>query len=105
MMSGMMGIENPTTEEKRTILSYLKTHSLKSIAPGALPSPESRGTILFRQICSQCRCLPDPKLHFAKDWPSVVQRMESNMQAMGKRDMTEEEKKAIVDYLMSHARR
>lgn len=102
---GMMDIENPTVEERQEILSYLKKHSLKAIAPGALPSPDSRGAIFFKEICSQCHSLPDPKLHFSKDWATVVKRMESNMQAMGRRVVTEEEKKEITDYLMSYAQR
>lgn len=102
---GMMGIENPTTEEKETILSYLKAHSMKSIAPDALPSPDSRGAAFFKDICTQCHALPDPKLHTAKEWPAVLQRMQTNMQAMGRRVVTEDEKKEIEAYLESHARK
>jgi cytochrome c5 len=102
-MGGMMTIENPSGGEKQTILSYLKTHSLKAIAPGALPAPESRGAVQFKEICSQCHSLPDPKIHVSKDWPAVVRRMENNMQAMGKKVVTEEEKKEITGYLMSQA--
>ena len=102
---GMMDIENPTAEGRQAIVSYLETHSLKAIAPGALPSPDSRGAALFREICSRCHSLPDPKLHVSKDWPAVVKRMESNMQAMGKRVMSVEEKDTIERYLMRHAQK
>lgn len=105
MMSGMMGIENPSSEERLLIISYLKTHSLKSISPGMLPSPESKGAILFKEICSQCHSLPDPSLHTAQEWSAVVERMRGNMLAMGRRVATEEERKEIVAYLMGHAQR
>lgn len=102
---GMMGIENPTMEERQAILSYLKAHSLKSIAPGALPLPASRGALLFKEICSQCHALPDPEIHTAEEWPKVVVRMIGNMQSMGRRVATEDERKDILSYLNIHARK
>lgn len=105
MMSGMMGIENPSSEEQALIISYLKAHSLKAISPGMLPSPESKGAVLFRATCSQCHALPDPSLHTAQEWIAVVERMRGNMQAMDKRVITGQEKKEIVDYLTHNARK
>ncbi len=105
MMSGMMGIENPSSEEQQALLSYLTTHSLRAIAPDALPSPESRGAILFKEICTQCHSLPDPKVHTAEEWPKVVERMISNMHSMGRRVATEDERKEILRYLNIHARK
>ncbi len=105
MMSGMMGVENPSSEEQLLIASYLKAHSLKSISPGMLPSPESKGAVMFKETCSQCHALPDPSLHTAQEWGAVVERMRGNMQAMGRRVVTEEEKKEIVAYLMEHAQK
>jgi len=105
MMSGMMGIENPSFEEQFLIMSYLKAHSLKSVSPGMLPSPESKGAILFKEICSRCHALPDPKLHSAEEWPKVIERMMSNMQSMGKRTITEDERNVITNYLSAHERR
>ncbi len=105
MMSGMMGIDNPSAEEQQTILAYLKTHSMKSISPGSLPSPDSQGAILFKDICSQCHSLPDPKLHSADEWSKVVERMKNNMQTMGKKAIADQERKEIVDYLSRNARK
>lgn len=108
MMSGMMGmmmnVESPTSEERQMIVAYLKTHALKSIAPNALPAPETHGAVLFRNLCSQCHSLPDPKLHTADEWPGIVERMQSNMRSMRKNVLTENEKKEIVIYLMRYAR-
>lgn len=99
MMSGMMGIENPSPEEQGMIVAYLKSNAIKSISPSALPSPESPAAILFRDTCSQCHALPDPSLHTPSEWPAVVERMRQNMEAMGKRVISDEEKREIVGYL------
>ncbi|MBI5634553.1 MAG: hypothetical protein HZA15_13870 [Nitrospirae bacterium] len=105
IMSNMMGIENPSSEEQLLMISYLKAHALKSVSPGMLPSPESKGAILFKEICSQCHALPDPELHSAGEWPKVIERMMSNMQSMGRRTSTEDERNVITNYLSAHAKR
>ena len=105
MMSGMMGIESPTQAEREEILTYLKAHSMKSIAPGALPSPESRGAILFKNTCSRCHALPDPSMHTALEWGAVVERMRGNMKAMHKRVITDRESAEITAYLSNHGRK
>ncbi|MCL5024520.1 MAG: cytochrome c [Nitrospirae bacterium] len=105
MMSGMMGIENPSFEEQHLIISYLKAHSLKSVSPGTLPSPESKGAILFKETCSQCHALPDPAIHTAQEWNAVVERMRGHMQAMGRRVITDQERTEIVAYLSNNARK
>jgi cytochrome c5 len=103
MMSGMMSIENPSLEERQAIVAYLKANALKSISPNDLPAPESKGALIFKETCSQCHALPDPKLHTSGEWPKVLERMTSNMQSMGRRVITEDEKKAILSYLIAYA--
>jgi len=110
MMSGMggmsmMNIESPSLEEQREILEYLKTHSLRPISPEALPSPDSKGAILFKAMCSQCHTSPDPTLHTAAEWQRTVERMQKNMQTMGKKVVTDQEKKEIIAYLSDYARK
>jgi cytochrome c5 len=108
MMSGMMGmmnVENPSSEERQTIVVYLQAHSMRTISPGALPAPNSRGAVLFRNACSQCHSLPDPQLHTAFEWPKVVERMRGNMKSMKKKVISEQDRKTIEEYLMSHARK
>jgi cytochrome c5 len=107
MMSGMMGmmnVENPSSEEQQTIVAYLQAHSMRTISPGALPAPESRGAVLFRDACSQCHSLPDPQLHTASEWPKVLYRMRGNMESMKKKVISEQNRKTIEEYLMNHAR-
>jgi len=110
MMSGMQGmsmmaIESPLAEEKETIVGYLKKHSMTSISPNELPDPGSESAVLFRERCSQCHALPTPKLHTAKEWPLVVERMRGNMESMRRTVFTENEKKEIVGYLINQARK
>lgn len=86
-MSGMMGMMNinaPSAEEQRIIVAYLKAHALKPIQADMLPSPRSKGAILFAATCSQCHALPNPRQHAAQEWPQVVARMRKNMDEMGK---------------------
>lgn len=105
MMSGMMGVENPSEEEKKYIAVYLRDHSLRFVSPDMLPLPESKGAVLFKTICSQCHALPDPASHTAQEWPTVVKRMRGNMQSMGKRSIDEKEEIEILNYLMQYARK
>ena len=108
MMSGMMGmmnVENPSSEERQTIVAYLKANALKSISPDALPAPKSKGALLFKDRCSQCHSLPDPKLHTSAEWPQVVEKMQANMRIMNRKVITENEKKEIVNYLEQSARK
>jgi mono/diheme cytochrome c family protein len=105
MMAGMMDIENPTSDEQREIVAYMKAHSLKPVSPSLLPAPESKSAILFKETCSQCHALPDPTLHTAQEWTAVVERMRGNMQAMDRRVITDQEKADIVAYLNEHARK
>ena len=101
---GMMWMKAPSVEEQEVIVDYLKAHSLKPITPGALPSLESPEAISFKNVCSQCHALPDPKLHTAGEWTNVVERMRINMRVMGKPVITDQEKNEIVGYLAQHAR-
>jgi cytochrome c5 len=103
-MMGMMSIEAPSAKEQEIIISYLKEHSLKSIQASALPSPRSKGAILFAATCAQCHALPDPRQHSAQEWPQVVARMRKNMAAMGKTVPDAATLRMITEFLKDTAR-
>ncbi len=103
-MMGMMNVRAPSAKEQQIIVSYLKEHSLKSIQPGALPSPRSKGAILFTATCAQCHALPDPRQHTAQEWPQVVARMRKNMVAMGKTAPDAATLRTITEFLQDAAR-
>ncbi len=100
----MMSIEMPSPEEQQMIIAYLESHGMKSISPRTLPSPESRGAVFFKEFCSQCHALPDPRLHNSNEWPAVIEKMRGFMQSMDKKVVTQGEEREILNYLGSHAK-
>ncbi|HXZ25784.1 MAG TPA: hypothetical protein VEI24_06140, partial [Nitrospiria bacterium] len=98
---GRIVVQLPTTEERQAIVAYLQRHALAPATTDALGSSDSPGLSQFKQTCSQCHALPDPRLHTATEWPGVVVRMRSNMKIMGKPEITDQERDAIVGYLES----
>ena len=48
-----------------------------------LPDPRSKGAQLTLRYCIQCHNLPNPAMHDAKRWPSVVDRMVARMRGKG----------------------
>jgi hypothetical protein len=102
MMRGMIDIQAPSKEEESTILAYPQRHGLRPASLETLGPPDTPGLALFRQTCSQCHALPDPKLHTADEWSGVVRRMRKNMEIMGKRVITDQERDEVLNYLERH---
>ena len=48
-----------------------------------LPEPRSHGARLALRYCIQCHNLPNPAMHDAKRWPSVLNRMVARMRGKG----------------------
>jgi cytochrome c5 len=82
-----------------------------------LPEPKSRGARLTIQYCVQCHNLPNPAMHHAAKWRSIVERMVPRMEGKGNMgtlmaDMmagvkapSPDEVKTIVAYLRKHAQK
>ena len=82
-----------------------------------LPQPESQGAQLTVRYCVQCHNLPNPAMHHAAKWPSIVERMVTRMEGRGNMgtlmsDMmagvaapSAEEKKTLIAYLRRHAQK
>ena len=51
--------------------------------PPQLPQRESRGAQLMLRYCVQCHNLPNPAMHHAAKWPTIVERMVVRMQGRG----------------------
>lgn len=51
--------------------------------PEDLPEPKSAGAHLLREYCVQCHYLPNPAMHSAEVWPTVVTRMDRRMRGEG----------------------
>ena len=95
---------------------------LERILPPALeakdlPQPESEGARLVAGYCVQCHNLPNPAMHSAARWPSVVSRMVFRMEGHGNlgtlmADMMAgvkapdaKERRALLSYLQKNAQR
>jgi hypothetical protein len=84
-------------------------------AAGQLPEPESGGAKLTVRYCVQCHNLPNPAMHEARKWPTVVERMVLRMQGRGNMGAlmadlmagiaapSAEETRTLVAYLRRHA--
>jgi len=82
-----------------------------------LPRPRSAGAKLVGRYCVQCHNLPNPAMHDARRWPSVLERMVLRMHGKGNlgvlmKEMmagveapTEEEHRALLAYLRRHAQK
>lgn len=110
-MGGMMGrgmgmgmhVAIPTEAERRSILAYLQSHGLRTIAEDSLPEAGGESSGLFARSCSRCHALPTPAQHTAAEWPAVVARMRGNMLRFGVDTLSDTAAGEIVAYLQRAA--
>ncbi len=101
-MQGELGIRSPTTAERAQLLAYLQANALEVAA--SLPAGAGKAT--FEATCSRCHVLPDPRRHSPVDWPTVVMRMERNMERFKVSGVSRGMAEQIVSYLqMASARK
>jgi hypothetical protein len=86
-----------------------------TFAASQLPEPGSAGARLVVRYCVQCHNVPNPAMHHAQKWPTIVQRMVLRMEGHGNMGMlmaemmagvrapSEESTSVIVAYLQKHA--
>jgi cytochrome c2 len=55
----------------------------KTITPAQLPEPQSQGARLVARYCVQCHHLPNPPMHTAARWKTIVERMVWRMRGDG----------------------
>lgn len=101
MMHGELGVQVPSSAERIQLLSYLTSGALQ--VAGNLPP--GRGREVFEEKCSRCHVLPDPRVHSPADWPTVVTRMERNMERMKVSGLAPQQAQQIVLYLETASRR
>lgn len=105
MMSGMMhDIETPTSDELRTLVTYLQQHAQVPIDRARYTDLSAPNGKLFEAMCSQCHVLPDPRQHTANEWPGVVGRMTQNMKTMGKPLPDQATLETVIEFLKIHAK-
>lgn len=111
LMKDMMGkVSAPGEEEIHALLGYLRRHAQQPLDPRRYPDLATQGAS-FREACSQCHDLPDPRSRSAREWPEIVARMERNMawmnRVVGSRPDPREPQLRVTDilaYLQRHAR-
>ena len=89
----------------------------RSIEPRDLPEPRSDGAGLTARYCVQCHYLPNPEMHTADKWNTIVVRMVWRMQGKGNlgqlmKDMmdkveapAEQDVAALTSYLQKHGQK
>jgi hypothetical protein len=112
MQDMMTGVEAPTDEEAKVLLTYLQKNSQRALDRKKYPDVETPAAQSFRLACQQCHVLPDPQRHTASEWPAVVERMAHNMQWMNRvvgsqRNPFEPQLRTeeIIQFLQRHARK
>ncbi|HXF67380.1 MAG TPA: hypothetical protein VNK67_11885 [Burkholderiales bacterium] len=78
MKEMMEDVEAPSERELGVLVRYLQRHAMKEIDPRH-PALRSGAGQVFGIACSQCHALPDPRLHTAREWPQVVERMQRHI--------------------------
>jgi hypothetical protein len=88
-----------------------------AIEPGALPAADSPGARLTVRYCIQCHYLPNPQMHTAERWKTLLERMvwrmrgEGNMgtlmtEMMGRvKAPSEAEVTVLLAYLQEHGQK
>jgi len=111
MKDMMSGVRAPDDAQTATLADYLRRHGQREIDPRH-PALGTRAGQIYSIACSQCHALPDPQRHSAREWPSVVRRMQQHMAWANTvvgipelRTQPELDTKEIVGLLQRHARR
>lgn len=73
------------------------------VRPDNVSERDAQGAELLGRYCTQCHELPNPRMHSAEEWPSVVENMQDIMRTRGKSEIADNEKKAITKYLIQHS--
>lgn len=84
-----LGAEAPTVAQAEYLWSQsphgrmLERILPQSVGPAQLPEPKSDGARLATRYCVQCHYLPNPQMHTAVRWASIIERMVWRMQGRG----------------------
>lgn len=106
MMRGhpMMSIDHPSSQELEVLTEYLTAHAMKGVRAEDLAELTGPGAEPFREVCSSCHALPDPRQHSADEWPAVVARMARNMEAQQQRVPAQAVLDQIVAFLQASSK-
>ncbi len=101
----MIAVRPLSTRDLESVVAYLRAHGYQPIDESAYPDLDTDIGIAFRATCSRCHALPDPSLHTADRWRSVVLRMRKNMEILGVADPGDAEIAKVIGFLQAHAKK
>ena len=84
MAEMMAGVVAPAPEDTKRLVAYLRKYAQRPLDPKKIPDVDTPSGEPFRVACGQCHALPDPQRYTAREWPSVVTRMQKNMEWMNR---------------------
>jgi len=70
----------------------------------SLPDADSAGARLLKKKCSACHGAPQPDVHVASLWPSVLHRMQNRMTMKAYYPLTKNEFATLLSYLQKHSK-
>ncbi|HEC20252.1 MAG TPA: hypothetical protein ENI97_13045 [Gammaproteobacteria bacterium] len=106
MMRGgrmMIRIEAPDDNELGILRAYLEKNGQRAVDMSKLVGADTPGGLTFQKTCAQCHALPDPAQHTRNEWPAVIERMRTNMTAMGNQLPDQAATEGILSFLLAHA--
>ncbi|TPW16858.1 MAG: Uncharacterized protein FD130_886 [Halothiobacillaceae bacterium] len=68
-----------------------------------IQDPTSAGARLLKEYCSECHAPPSPNLHTAKEWKSVVARMQEHRVDIALARLPEDKELILLDYLVKYS--
>ncbi|RMG91032.1 MAG: cytochrome c [Zetaproteobacteria bacterium] len=86
------------------LLVLLSGCNQQSPAVPAYPEMTGEGFKTFAEHCSACHAPPKPTTHTAREWPSVIARMQQHRIQRGLGAMPAADMVKIKDYLLEYAR-
>lgn len=99
LMSGASrGVKVPAEKEKKEIVSYLEKNGFRGL-PANSPLRGEPDVVNVVWFCSVCHAVPDPNQFPASEWAKIVDRMNSYRKMQGREEMSNADRKAIVDFL------
>jgi cytochrome c5 len=100
----MMNARPMTREEIHAVLRYLEEHGLTALSEGDIRGLTTKDAETFKEVCSRCHDLPDPKQFTQEEWPGIVAAMKENMMDMEVPLPSPEEEEQILQFLRESSR-
>lgn len=91
-------VKMPAYTEKEEIVSYLGKNGFRELPANSplLGEPQAFNVLWY---CSVCHAVPEPEQFPADEWGNIVDRMNNYRRKQGRDEMSDADRKAIVNFL------